>query len=221
MWSHRASVKDERRSLLADRPQKFLQPFAADPAGHRRPGGTRRRRLRGGTVAGNLLDVNAVEERRQRAFGIVQYGFRVTRLPPDGVAFEQFFAGVFASAAPFGDIRQFLVVTENDDARPLLRTYHLVRFDADLWVSAHPLDFFPDGGEAIQVFIVVGEIDRHDVWLALVGARQSPEMRTGQQVQTLLPGQFLDQHDYDSPAAAAMRRHLFAVPANRNTHTTG
>jgi hypothetical protein len=46
-------------------------------------------------------------------------------------------------------------------------------------------------------------------------------MRTGQQVQTLLPAQFLDQHDYDSPAPSAMRRHLFALLANKNTHTIG
>src|ERR1019366_3216173 len=49
--------------------------------------------------------------------------------------------------------------------------------------------------------MVVGEIERHDVWLALVGARQPPKIRTGQQVQTLLPAQFLDQHDYDSLAS--------------------
>src|SRR5208282_3683030 len=41
--------------------------------------------------------------------------------------------------------------------------------------------------------------ERHDVWLALVGARQSAKMRTGQHVQTLLSAQFLDQHDYGPP----------------------
>ena len=56
---------------------------------------------------------------------------------------------VFASAAPFGKIRQFLKLTEDEDTYPLLRTYHLVNFDADVGVSAHPFDLLPEGTEAI------------------------------------------------------------------------
>ena len=78
-------------------------------------------------------------------------------------------------------------VTEHDDAHPLLRTYHLVCFDADLGVSAHPLDLLPDGGEAIQSIHRRRQINRHDLWLALVGARQSAESARASRSRILLP----------------------------------
>src|SRR5208283_3652966 len=104
--------------------------------------------FRAGAMAGNLHDANAVEERRQWAFFVAYYRSCVSRLPPDGVAFQQFFVGVFASAPPFWNIRHFLELTEHDDTDPLLRTNHLVNFDADAGVCAHPFDFLPEGREA-------------------------------------------------------------------------
>ena len=76
---------------------------------------------------------------------------------------------------------------------------NLLHLYTDQWVRTHPLDFLTDRGKAIETLIVVSEIDRHDVRLTPVDAREPSETRTGQQVHAHLPGQFLDRYHRVAP----------------------
>ena len=118
----------------------------------------------------NLRDVNAVEARRQLAFCTAEYRSRVSGLPPHSFLLDQTVGGV-ALHRPLGRIGQLLVATLDDNAHPVLRVDHLVNLDADQGVGAHPLDLLSDHRKAIEVIIVVGELERHDVRLVPACAR--------------------------------------------------
>src|ERR1022692_1369116 len=103
-------------------------------------------------VAGNLTEVNAEKDRHQRALRAVQDRFHVTGLPPHGFLL-QYIMSDCALGLVFGRIRQFLVPTEDDYTHPFLRAHHLVRFDADQGVFAHPVDLLSNRASAIKGII--------------------------------------------------------------------
>jgi hypothetical protein len=144
-------------------------------------------------MAGNLKASNAVVDRHQRTGCTVKDRFHVSRLPPHGPLCQQA-VGECPRALPFRRISQLLVATKDNDTHPLLRAHYFGRFDADPRVGAHPLDLLADRGKAIQVVILVSEIEWHDVRLGPLSARQPAETRTSQQIQTRFPSQFLNQH---------------------------
>lgn len=80
---------------------------------------------------------------------------------------------------PLGRVREFLEAPVHNDAGPLFRVHDLIRLHADQRVRAHPVDLLSDGGECVEVIIVVRKIDWEDVRLGSLNAGQSAEMGTG------------------------------------------
>src|SRR4029450_7550113 len=123
--------------------------------GPRPPAVERRRRVRRRAVAGDLIEVNAVEDGYQRARGATEDRLHIRGLPPHA-GLLQHVEGRYAHAMPFRLIGQLLVAAESDDAHPLLRAPPLVHFDTDQRVGPHPLDLSPDRGKTIERTSSVG-----------------------------------------------------------------
>jgi LmbE family N-acetylglucosaminyl deacetylase len=143
-------------------------------------------------VARDFSDVNSEVDWHQRAFGAMKDCFHVTGFPPNRLLRQQV-VRERALALRIRRIGDFFVPAEDDHARPLLRAHHFVGLNADERVGPHPLDLPSKRRKAIEVFVVVGKIKWHNVWLAALRATQSAKPRASEQLETFFGSEFLDQ----------------------------
>jgi len=75
----------------------------------------------------------------------------------------------------FSRIRNFYVLSKDNDARPIVVAVNFVGLHADQRILPHPFNLPPQRGKAVQAVGVVGEIeiDGNDVGPVVTGARES------------------------------------------------
>ncbi len=73
----------------------------------------------------------------------------------------------------FSRIRNFYVLSKDNDARPIVVTVNFVGLHADQRILPHPSNLPPQRGKAVQPVGVVGEIDGNDVGPVVTGASES------------------------------------------------
>jgi hypothetical protein len=94
----------------------------------------------------------------------------------------------------FLSFRQFLVSPKDDDAHPLSVIYNFIQFDTDPWVGSHPLDFLARRRKAIEIRILVNEIDGNNVGLILVRTRQPAQSVVGERTEAFSFRHLVYQH---------------------------
>src|SRR5271166_6644638 len=66
-------------------------------------------------------------------------------------------------------------------------------------IRTHPLHLPSQGGEAVEVVGLIGEVDRDNVRLVLVRTREPAETQSRHQVAALISGHFTHQHVWHPP----------------------
>jgi len=130
--------------------------------------------IRSRAMTGDLCDMDAVKKPAATGALFREVLFSRSPVPTTWLCFggdRERMSVPYATRACPGVPRERPV---HNDAGPVFRVHDLIRLHADKRVGAHPVDFLSNGGECIEVIIVVRKIDRHDVRLGSLNARQSP-----------------------------------------------
>jgi hypothetical protein len=138
-----------------------------------------------GPVAADFFNVDAVENWCRGFWSTARLRSGVSGLPPHSPFFEDGL-GLAACLPVLGLVRQLLVATQNDDARPMVVTKDFVRFNTDKGIRAHPFDFLSECGKTVQAVGLKRKVDGNNVRLIIARASQPAGAKAGKQVAALL-----------------------------------
>src|SRR5580765_1559559 len=106
-------------------------------------------------------------------------------LPPHRMALKEALS-YRSRALMFGRRWKLLVMSEYDHARPLPVSCALVDLETDKRILPHPFDFLTQCGVAIEKLAVQVDVNGHDVWLVVPGARQPSDRCRAEHCAALL-----------------------------------
>lgn len=141
----------------------------------------------------HLIYVNAKVQELQGALLSIYDRLHVARLPPQRTSSQQS-VGIASKLVVSRRICEFFIPPEGDHRLPFVRADQFVHFHANQGIRAHPGDLLADGGKAVETIAIVNERHRSNVGLAFIGAGQSSNFRTLQELYAGLASHFLDQH---------------------------
>lgn len=87
----------------------------------------------------------------------------------------------------FASIRNFHVLSQDNDARPIVVTSNFVGLYADQRILPHPFNLPPQRGKAVQAVGVIGKIEDNDLGPIVAGATKSAVAEPHQHLATF-PG---------------------------------
>lgn len=114
--------------------------------------------------------------------------------PPPRRSFLQQHERRFPSALVLGNVGQFFITAEHNNARPLFVAGKVIELDAHKRVRTHPLNLLSKRADCVEIVFVVGEINRHDVWLVVAGTSQPADRRALQRAPALSFGHGVNKH---------------------------
>lgn len=84
----------------------------------------------------------------------------------------------------FARIRDFHVLSKDNDARPIVVASNFVGFYADQRILPHPFDLLPQRGKAVQAVDLIGKINGNDIGPIVASASKSAVAEPRQHVAT-------------------------------------
>jgi len=90
----------------------------------------------------------------------------------------------------FASIRDFHVLSKDNDARPIVVASNFVGLYTDQRILPHPFDLLPQRGKAVQAVGLIGKINGNDIGPIVAGASKSAIAEPHQHLATF-PGAHL------------------------------
>lgn len=84
----------------------------------------------------------------------------------------------------FAGIRDFHILSEDNNARPIVVTSNFVGLYTDQRILPNPFNLSPQRGKAVQAIAIVGKINGYDIWPIVAGATKSAVAEPRQHLAT-------------------------------------